>query len=73
MVYHDYGIGQIMEIEEKLIHGKQVHEKESILSEAVPGTCLNKSMRDALRGALVGLLPFGPGALATSHLARLDN
>jgi hypothetical protein len=26
-----------------------------------------------LRWALVALLTFGPGALATSHLARLDN
>jgi hypothetical protein len=48
-------------------------ENESILSEAVPGTRLNKSMRDGLRWALVALLTFGPGALATSHLARLDN
>ena len=69
MVYHDYGIGQIMEIEEKLIHGKQVLEKEAILSKAVLGTCLNKSMRDVL----VALVAFGPGALATSHLPRLDN
>ena len=38
-------------------------KKESILSEARPETRLQKSMRGALRWALVALLAFGLGAL----------